>query len=312
MQINKTYAQTKYNVTRKPNRTVNYIVVHYTANPGSAKNHCVYFGGGDRQSSADYFIDKDGSIYQFNADTNNYYSWHCGDGKGAYGITNANSIGIECISDGEEFTQAQKDSLKNLTQYLMNTYKVSASNVVRHYDASRKPCPLPYCGSDAKNAKWQTLKTYITSKTTTPKEEYEVISEQDLQNIRNAIWNAPLGSNGEFGIDDIPAWVHLSWAHADGAYNRALLDKLHNEMHNTYDKVGNVSNKTWGTKISSGENDENAAEAAHHLYWAHQDGVYNRTLLDKLHTEMHNVYSLIENQNKQIKALSDAVSKLVK
>ena len=88
MKIIDTYKQTKYNVTKKTGRTVNHIVIHYTGGKGSAKNNCIYFGGAKRNASADYFIDPDGTIYLFNGDIKNYYSWHCGDGGGKYGITN--------------------------------------------------------------------------------------------------------------------------------------------------------------------------------------------------------------------------------
>lgn len=157
--INKQYAQTRYNVSRSQNRTISYIVIHYTGTSASAENNCVYFSGGDRQASADFFVDKNGSIYQFNADLNNYYSWHCGDGHGRYGITNQNSIGIENVSAGEDFTSQQISSLTSLVKILMSQYNIPADHVVRHYDASRKLCPAPYIDSN----KWKTLWQQITS-----------------------------------------------------------------------------------------------------------------------------------------------------
>lgn len=156
------FAQTRWNVTFKAGRSIKYIVCHYTGTDASAFNNCKYFSGGDRNASADFFIDKDGSIYQFNGDIANYYAWHCGDGNGAYGISNANSIGIEVVSSGAEYTDAQKKALRDLVPWLMAKYGVSASNVVRHYDASRKICPAPYAGSAAKDAKWAELRAYIT------------------------------------------------------------------------------------------------------------------------------------------------------
>ena len=157
--INKQYAQTRYNLTYSPNRTVKHIVVHYTATSASAQNNCQYFGGGNRGASADFFINKDGSIYQFNADPDNYFSWHCGDGHGAYGITNAQSVGIEMVSSGEDFTSQQISSLTSLVAVLMAKYSVPAQNVVRHYDASRKLCPAPYIDE----SKWKNLWQQITS-----------------------------------------------------------------------------------------------------------------------------------------------------
>ena len=70
-----------------------YIVWHDTGVKGqTAAVNANYFRSVDRQSSAHYFVDKT-SIYEVVAP--NLTAWHCGDGNGAYGITNANSIGID-------------------------------------------------------------------------------------------------------------------------------------------------------------------------------------------------------------------------
>ena len=180
-EIDKSYTQTRYNVTYKPNRSIKHILIHYTATDASAKNNCKYFSGGNRNASADYFIDKDGSIFQFNADISNYYSWHCGDGRGKYGITNAASIGIEVVSSGEEFTQAQKDSIRSLVLALMSDYNVPESNVVRHYDASRKHCPAPYCGSSENDRKWYELHSYITT-------EGDWLDMATKEEVAQAVW----------------------------------------------------------------------------------------------------------------------------
>lgn len=150
-----------------------YIVIHYTGGTGSAKNNCIYFSGANRSASAHYFID-DVSIYEF-ADPKTKTTWHCGDGKGKYGITNANSIGIEVVMDGNKpFTAAEIERLAWLVQKLMKDFGIPASNVVRHYDASRKMCPLYYANN---GNEWNALKAKITgngnanttvSKPTTP------------------------------------------------------------------------------------------------------------------------------------------------
>ena len=171
--MNKTYAQTYWNLSscsdRRKNKAVKYVVVHYTGTNASAKNNCIYFSGGNRNASADFFIDKDGTIYRFNGNLATRYSWHCGDGYGKYGITNYNSIGIEVVSAGAEYTTAQKEALRKLVRALMDDFNIPASRVVRHYDASRKTCPAPYAGSTAKNKKWNELHKYITSGNTVKK-----------------------------------------------------------------------------------------------------------------------------------------------
>lgn len=96
-----------YNLSPR-REAVRYIVVHYvgdgTSAAGSAKRNCMYFAGGNRQASAHYFID-DGSIFEY-ADPHKYAAW--------------------------------------LVQRLMAEFGVPAERVVRHYDASRKMCPLFY------------------------------------------------------------------------------------------------------------------------------------------------------------------------
>lgn len=166
--MNKSYAQIQWNLTscsnRRKNKSVKYIVIHNTGTNASAKNNCKYFSSGNRNASADFFIDKNGTIYKFNGSLAYRYSWHCGDGNGKHGITNYNSIGIEVVSAGAVFTDAQKKSLNKLVRAIMNDFGIPASKVVRHYDASRKLCPKAYCGSTAKTKRWKTLRDYITTK----------------------------------------------------------------------------------------------------------------------------------------------------
>ena len=132
------------------------FVTHYTGGKGSARNNCIYFATANRNASADFFIDKNGDIWEYNNILDGYYTWHCGDGKGAYGITNTNSIGVEVVSDGEDFTAAQRASLSKLYAHCCSILGRKL-NVVRHYDASRKYCPSPYVEA----SKWGALKTEI-------------------------------------------------------------------------------------------------------------------------------------------------------
>lgn len=133
-----------------------YFDVHYTGGKGSAKNNCIYFATANRSASADFFIDKDGAIWEYNNILDGYYTWHVGDGRGKYGITNTNSVGVEVVSDGEDFTAAQRASLARLYAHCCSVLGRELS-VARHYDASRKQCPAPYVDA----AKWAALKTEI-------------------------------------------------------------------------------------------------------------------------------------------------------
>ena len=146
MRINK--KQIAYNRTPRTQKPV-YIVIHDTGNTGKGANanaHFNYFNGGNRNSSADFFVD-DTQVLQVN-DYTKYYTWHCGDGKGKYGITNSNSIGIEiCINSDGNYNIAFQNAVE-LTKHLMKELNIPVERVVRHYDASRKNCPASMSGNN--------------------------------------------------------------------------------------------------------------------------------------------------------------------
>lgn len=150
------------NTQLSTNRIIKYIVVHYTAGTtsrsGTAINTANYFKTANNVS-ADFIVD-DNTIVQYNGDIKNRFTWHCGGtryyNKGGrfYGAcTNANSIGIEicCMnktgkmqdanSPSYYFTNESLNNAAELIKKLMNEYKIPASNVIRHYDVTGKPCP---------------------------------------------------------------------------------------------------------------------------------------------------------------------------
>ncbi|MGL4452494.1 MAG: N-acetylmuramoyl-L-alanine amidase [Sarcina sp.] len=153
----------KYNFSKR-NDSVKYIVIHQTGNiskGAGVENHFNYFNSGDRQSSAHYFVD-DKKIAEFVEPIKNK-SWHCGDGKGKFGITNDNSIGIEmCVNIDGHYIKAYNNLVK-LVKELMNRFNIAASNVVRHYDASRKNCPQQLI-QNYKNINWEKFKQDISDK----------------------------------------------------------------------------------------------------------------------------------------------------
>ena len=194
--MNKSYSQIEWNLTpcsnRRKNKAVKYIVIHNTGTNASAKNNCKYFSRGNRNASADFFIDKNGTIYKFNGSLAYRYSWHCGDGNGKKGITNYNSVGIEVVSAGVVFTDAQKKALNKLVRALMSDFGIPASRVVRHFDASGKWCPSAYCGSTMKNKRWKTLREYITTK---PKNTSTNVTNNNSVNTSSTAANSSTSSN---------------------------------------------------------------------------------------------------------------------
>ena len=139
--------------------TVTYIVEHDVGTVSTAKNNADFFYGGDRGASAHYFV-HGRDIWQVVEDYHG--AWHVGDGFGAYGITNVNSIGIEmCLESNRKVSELTKQTTIELTKMLQSKHGVPNSRVVRHYDASRKRCP----GSMADNnwAEWNAFKERINS-----------------------------------------------------------------------------------------------------------------------------------------------------
>lgn len=177
MQINK--KQIAYNRSLRT-ADIRYIVIHDSGNAGkgaNAESHFKYFNGGDRGSSADFFVDDTQSL-QIN-DYMKYYTWHCGDGHGRYGITNNNSVGIEiCINSDGDYNKAVQNAME-LTRYLMSKLNIDINHVVRHYDASRKCCPMSMSGNGW--AKWFEFKKRLTET------EDEEVSKKEFERLVKSV-----------------------------------------------------------------------------------------------------------------------------
>lgn len=129
---------------------VSKIVVHYTGTGASAHSNLLYFSRSDAKASAHYFIDKDGSVRQSVRERDT--AWHAGHWQ-----TNLRSIGIEVVSAGEDFTEAQVNALAGLVADIRGRHGVAAESVIRHFDVTGKRCPAPYVDA----AKWAALKARI-------------------------------------------------------------------------------------------------------------------------------------------------------
>ena len=197
-------------------QAIKYIVIHSTGNTGdSAQNNHDYFSGGNRNASADFFVD-DKNIIQI-IDSDNYYSWHCGDGKGAYGITNPNSIGIEmCGTDGGNISDITVNNTIELVQYLMKKYSIDIDHVVRHYDASRKSCPYQFQSNNW--ARWYDFKERLSTKTI----------------------------EGDWILDNTGWW----YKHIDGSYTKDGWEKINNKWY-LFDSRGYM---LYGWQYSSADN----------------------------------------------------------
>lgn len=139
-------------MTRGRSRSVDRIVVHFTATLASARNNATYFARNEGQgASAHYFVDDiTPEIYQSVAEGDT--AWHAGDWQ-----MNCRAIGIEVVSAGEDFSATEVEKLSRLVRKLMAKYGIGASGVIRHYDVTGKLCPAPYVAA----SKWAALKATI-------------------------------------------------------------------------------------------------------------------------------------------------------
>lgn len=169
----------KRNVYSRKGNSIKYLVIHDTgnANKGAgALAHRNYVENNARGASAHYFVD-DKVIVQYVGDSLSAGS--VGDGKGKYGITNANSLSIEmCINSDADYAKTYKNTVE-LTKNLMKKFNIPIDRVVRHYDASRKSCPNHMRQNNW--SKWWKFKEDIQ----TPIE-----------------WQIDLSKDSEFGNDD--------------------------------------------------------------------------------------------------------------
>ena len=217
--------QIKYNRSNRGGTPIKYIVVHDTGNPSRGANataHYNYFNGGDRSSSADFFVD-DTQVLCVN-DYYKYYTWHCGDGRGKYGITNRNSVGIEFCINVDSDRDKTLARTAQLVRELMQELNIPIDRVVRHYDASRKNCPQSMSGNgwaqwykfkeklkgeDLTMAQYEELKNEISQLTETVK-----VLATELHDLKHPMIYNYIDKN-------MPEWAReaVSWAVENGILN---------------------------------------------------------------------------------------------
>ena len=232
MKINKNL--TACNYTCYKNKINKYIVIHYTANNGdTAYGNTVYFKSTYRGASAHYFVD-DCSKWQCVEDYN--AAWHCGANKYYCDCRNSNSIGIELCSrkksNGEYyFTKETIMNAVELTVYLMKKYNIPLSNVIRHYDVTRKECPRPFVRDEKQ---WADFLKQV-QKQIKIEEDEEMIKELVDTYGENAVRKALVKLIETVNDDGNPA----SWAEPElkEAIKEGLTDGTNPEMFATRQEV---------------------------------------------------------------------------
>ena len=221
--------QIAYNRSNRAGEKIKYIVIHDTGNSSAGANaiaHFNYFNGSERSSSADFFID-DTQILCVN-DYHKFYTWHCGDGKGKYGISNRNSIGIEICINSDGNRQKAIDKTLVLVRELMKELNIPIDRVVRHYDVSRKNCP----GSMINNnwAEWYEFKKRIQDTEVLSMPQYEelktMIGELSKKIKEPMIYNYVDSNMPEYARQTIQKLMDKGYLKGDSSGNLNLTDEM--------------------------------------------------------------------------------------
>lgn len=150
-----------------------YIVIHYTGSPFQGIDRTVhYMTEYQSERSAHYIVDgeriaqvvaiddsawhvSDGSVNRRYERGKDAEAWHNSDAGAAF-RGNRNSIGIElCVTKTDkksvkvgdtdwEFTCGTVETAAKLVAALMNEFEIPLRRVIRHMDATGKPCPRPF------------------------------------------------------------------------------------------------------------------------------------------------------------------------
>lgn len=110
---------------------------------------------------------------------------------------NRKSIGIEnCHPDWNgKFNNTTYKSLIELCAYLCKKYNIPISNVIRHYDVTKKDCPHYYV---INSSEWQKLKQDISNKLNENPIKAHLIAKKD---------NVPLRNSMDHGANNVIAFL---------------------------------------------------------------------------------------------------------
>lgn len=202
-------------------RTIQYIVIHYTAGvtskKGAALNTANWFRNPNAGGTADFIVD-DEQIVKYNPDPKNYSCWAVGGGKygtkggSLYGkANNRNCVSIEICSSNKTgkvtnpndgnfyFTSAAVDRAVELTRYLMNLYGIPADRVIRHYDVNGKLCPgiIGWNADSGDESAWNAFKARIGASSGSAQPATPSAPSGGLYRVRK-LWNDPASQIGAY------------------------------------------------------------------------------------------------------------------
>ncbi len=155
--------------------TPQYIVIHYTANPGStAQNNRDYFENlKDTQqtyASAQFVIGLEGEIIQ---------CVPCDEMAYCSNSLNEICISIEMCHPDEwgNFNDATYNNCVYLVAHLMNYYHMDMDQLIRHYDVTGKNCPRYFVEHEDR---WEVFKGYVEKYREQFKEDDEQLYQRML------------------------------------------------------------------------------------------------------------------------------------
>ena len=132
----------EYSRPQIPIESVQYIAIHYTANPGAtAIANRNYFENlantHETKVSSHFVVGLDGEVVQCIPTSEMSY---------ATNSRNVDTLSIECCHPDEtgKFNDATYDSAVKLTAWLCTRFGLTSENVIRHYDVTGKDCPKYY------------------------------------------------------------------------------------------------------------------------------------------------------------------------
>ena len=132
----------EYSRPQIPIESVQYIAIHYTANPGAtAIANRNYFENlattHDTKVSSHFVVGLDGKVVQCIPTSEMSY---------ATNSRNVDTLSIECCHPDEtgKFNEATYDSAVKLSAWLCVRFGLTSENVIRHYDVTGKDCPKYY------------------------------------------------------------------------------------------------------------------------------------------------------------------------
>lgn len=132
----------EYSRPQIPIERVQYIAIHYTANPGAtAIANRNYFENlantHDTKVSSHFVVGLEGEVVQCIPTSEMSY---------ATNSRNVDTLSIECCHPDEtgKFNDATYDSAVKLTAWLCVRFGLTSENVIRHYDVTGKDCPKYY------------------------------------------------------------------------------------------------------------------------------------------------------------------------